>query len=85
MRDDDTLARTKLDGVVTKLDAEATADAEEELVFAIVPVPDEGPAEFHEFDLLPVQLAHHLGTPVLGDERQLLREIDLLHEIASAP
>jgi len=78
-RHDDELTGAKLDRAIAELDAEATSDTEEQLVLAFVMVPYERPAELHQLHFLPIELADNLGTPVLGNERELLSEVDLVH------
>ena len=50
-------------------------------MFAMV-VPDELPSKLDQFDLLAIQRADDLGPPVFVNERQFLREIDLVHDVS---
>ncbi len=43
-------------------------------------VPDELAGEFDELHHLAIEFAHDLGAPLLGKERQLLTQVDLVHE-----
>src|SRR5262249_15475237 len=61
---------------VAELHAEPSCHHEEELVLAIVVMPDELPGKLDELHLHVVHLAHDLGRPVLGEARQLLHQID---------
>ena len=66
-RNDEKLSGAKLDGPVAELHAERAADDEEQLVLAIVVVPDERAEELDEFDLLSVQIGGDSRLPVLVD------------------
>src|SRR5262245_48362426 len=60
-RDDQELARFQPDVPVAELHAEAAVHDQEQLVLALVVVPDERALELDELDLLAVQLADDLG------------------------
>ena len=79
------LARAKLDRTVPKFNSKASAYPKEKLVFSLVVMPDEGALELDELDFLAVEFPDYLGAPVLGDERKLLGEVDLLHYLCELP
>src|SRR5581483_11620004 len=85
-RDDRELAGRELDLAIAQPDHEAPGQDQEQLVFALVAVPDELALELHE---LAVQLPDHLRAPAIGEESELLREVHLLHRtsqtMAGAP
>jgi hypothetical protein len=60
------------------MDGEPAAQDEEQLVLALVVVPDELAFELRELDVLTVELADDPGTPTLRELPELLREVDLL-------
>ena len=72
------VAGPHLDHPVPELDPEAPPVGEEHLVHLVVAVPDEGTLDLDRFDLLAVQLGHHLRAPALVDLGELFREGDLL-------
>jgi hypothetical protein len=45
-------------------------------------VPDELATKLYELDLLAIQRADNLGPPVFVNERQLFREIHLVHDVS---
>jgi hypothetical protein len=69
---------TQLDVAIAELDGQAPLEDEEELVGLVVLVPDELSLDLDDLDVVVVQLADDLGAPVLGEQRELLREVDLL-------
>ena len=75
-RHDQKLPFPKTHHGVPELHVELAAQNHEELVFRIVPVPDEGSLELHDLDVLSVQLADDLRVPVRREERELLLEVD---------
>jgi hypothetical protein len=54
------------------------AHDQKELVLLFVLVPNELAPKLHEFHQLAVQLPDDLGTPVVGEESELLGEIDFV-------
>src|SRR5262249_848341 len=71
-RHDDELAAFDSHRAIAKLHVEAALENEEELVFILVVMPHELAAEFHQLDMLAVQLADDLGVEVRTEQRQLL-------------
>lgn len=61
---------------VPKLEPQGTFQYEKELVFVLVPVPDELTLRFCQFDLLTVELPCYARVPVILDSRELLGEVD---------
>src|SRR5271157_2654396 len=57
---------------VPELHPESPLDHEKQLVFVVMLMPDELPLEFYQLDVLPVQLAHDPGIPVIVEEGELL-------------
>src|SRR5713226_10555254 len=82
-RNDDELSLLDPNMPVLQFHAEPTLYNQEKLVFVIVVVPNERPLKFDELDLLAVQLAHDLGTPVLPERTKLINKIDLFHDNAA--
>jgi hypothetical protein len=82
VRHDDELAGPDLDDTIAEFHAETAADAEEQLVLALVLVPEERALEFDQLDFLSVQLADDFRTPVLADQGQLLGDVYLVHRNA---
>jgi hypothetical protein len=42
-------------------------------------MPGKRSLKFHQFEVLPIELAGDAGIPVIRDQRQLLGEIDFVH------
>src|SRR5262245_10772436 len=84
-RDDQELAFFKPDVPIPKLHTKPTFDDEEKFVLMVVMVPDERPLEFDQFHLLLIQLADDLRFPLVAEQRQLLAEIDFLHDRPLSP
>lgn len=78
-RYDEELARTEMYSVILELDTEAAAYSEEQLIFVLMMVPDEGSLELDELYLLAVELSDNLGSPVFGDLREFLSKIHFFH------
>jgi hypothetical protein len=70
---------------VAKTHHERAAKNQKQFVLVLVMMPVEGPPQFHELNLLAIELAYHLGTPVLGEQGQLLREIYFFQEALPFP
>src|SRR5262245_3789913 len=78
--DDQEFALFEPDVPIPELHAEAALDHEEEFVLVVVVVPDERPLELHQLHLLAVQFTHDLRLPLLAEQRQLLGQVDFLHD-----
>src|SRR5688572_26746070 len=73
---DQELAFLEGDVTIAELHREATLHNEEQLVLALMLMPDELALKLHELDVLPVQLPDDLRIPVRIKERELLAEVD---------
>jgi hypothetical protein len=60
--------------MVAELDDHLAAPYQKKLVLVLMVMPRENAGKLYEFEFLAVQLGHHLGTPVLLDERELFGE-----------
>jgi hypothetical protein len=83
LRHDQKLPLLEPDVPIAKLHAESALNYEEKLVFVVVVMPNERPLKLHELDLLAVQLTDNLRLPVLGEEGELLSEVDFFHKESS--
>ena len=79
-RHDQELARSSHTCAIAKVHPEPSLDDEEQLVLALVVMPDELALELHQLDVLAVQLADDARIPVVGELGQLRGDRDLLHE-----
>jgi hypothetical protein len=79
-RHDQEFALLQPDVPIPKLHAEAPFHDKEQFVLLVVVVPDEQPLLLDQFHLLAVQFADDLWLPLVAELRQLLDEIDLLHD-----
>lgn len=79
-RDDEEFTFGEGHDAVSKLDTECSTHDEKELVLVLMMMPDELALEFDKLHLLPVQLTDDFGPPVISDLRQLLGEIDFVHD-----
>src|ERR1019366_7378273 len=68
-----------LTAVLAHLHAQRTLDHEEQLVFVVVVMPHELSLELPKLHVKVVHLTHDLRAIVIGEQRQLLRHIDLFH------
>ena len=86
--DDDELAgideKFALATVLSNPHAERTFDYVEEFVFSLVMMPEELALQLGELDVGVVDLANDLGAPLIGEERELVREIDFIQEALRA-
>jgi hypothetical protein len=78
-RNDEELALANRDDVVAELHGERALEDHEELVLCLVAVPDEGPLELDDFDVLAVELADDLRVPVRGESGEAVLQIDDVH------
>ena len=82
-RDDEELARVDddfaLGAVLVDSHPQRALHHEEQLIFIVMVMPHELALELHNLHIRVVQLAHDLRTVLIGEQRKLLREIDLLH------
>ena len=76
LRHDDHLARPERDETVAEIDAQRTLQHDEGLVGLLVIVPDEIALDAHDLELVVVQFRNHARLPLVGEERELLGEID---------
>jgi hypothetical protein len=83
-RHDEQLALPQLDVAVSKVDGQAPAHDEEEVVGLVVLVPDERPLHLDDLQLEVVQVADDPGLVGLAQELELLGEVDLVFQ-ASTP
>src|SRR5271166_2107534 len=74
---DQKLAFIQPDVAVTELHAESSVDDQKQLVFVVMLMPDKLAMEFHQLDVLPVQLANDPGAPVVVEEGELLTQVHL--------
>jgi hypothetical protein len=79
-RHDQKLARAEMHALVPELDPEPAAPDEEQLVLGVLMVPRENALHLDQLDLLPVQLRHYLGAPMLGEAGEGLTELHGLHD-----
>src|SRR3712207_6106156 len=82
-RDDEELARAKVDVAITQLDRQATCQHEEEVVRLVVLVPDELAFYLDELHLVVVQASDDLRAPAVVERRQLVGEVDRLGRSAA--
>ena len=78
-RNYDELAGINRDNAIAKFDAKSAMNAQEQLIFKIVMMPDKLPLELDQLDLLSVQLADNLWSPMFGNLIQLVGNVDLVH------
>src|SRR6516164_4618896 len=64
---------------VPKLHAKPAAHDQEQLVLGLMMMPDEFPLKADQLYLLSVQLTDYLGTPLIGEPRKRLCELDFVH------
>lgn len=74
--DNEELAFSEIDDAVPEVHPEAPVEDEEELVFVLMGVPDEFAFDLDKLDVLPVEFADDTGVPVIGEEAELLAEVD---------
>src|SRR5262249_3774926 len=79
LRHHEQLARPQLDGATAQADLEAPLEHQEKIVGVGVRVPAELALNFHDHDVVAVELRHGPRLPVLGERRQLLGQNDLVH------
>jgi hypothetical protein len=84
-RDDQELALPQPDVTVSELHAEPAAHHQDQLVLVVVVVPDELADELDQLDLLAVQVADHLRTPVVVEQAEHLPQVHLLHSPLPQP
>src|SRR6266576_3817015 len=77
VRNDDELARLDHEVPVSQLHSKPALHDEEQLILAVVVVPDELALELGELDQVVVHLADDLGTPLILKPAEHLGEIDL--------
>ena len=83
--DDDQLARGNGFLPLPEIHAKSALDDQEHLVGVIVLVPDELARDLDQLDLIAVELADHLGAPMIGEASELLGQIDLIHGSSPCP
>jgi len=71
-RDDEELALFERDGMVAKFHPEPAPNHQEQLIFVVMVMPDEGALKLDQFHLLTVQITDDLWRPVFGEQRELL-------------
>src|SRR5271157_3376582 len=71
------LAFLQPDIAVPELHPESPLDHQEQLVFVVMLMPNKLALEFHQLDVLPVQLANDPGAPVIVEEGELLTQVHL--------
>src|SRR5262249_47217451 len=81
-RDDDELAGAEGAVAVAELHPQAALHHEEQLVLALVAVPDELALQANYLHVHLVDLAHDPRRPELGDARELLAQVDDVHRRA---
>jgi len=64
---------------VPELHFERTPNDKKKLVLQIVSVPDEFTLELGQPDMLAVELADDSRIPVIGEERELFADVDLIY------
>ena len=74
---DKELALVQLDDAIAQVDSEPAPKDEEQLVLALMVMPDELALELGELDVLAVELADNAGTPMLRKLLELFGEVDL--------
>jgi hypothetical protein len=79
VRDDKEFSGPDIHNPVAEFDFQDAADWQKELIFTVVPMPDEFTTELHKLHLLAVKFSNHLGAPVFGDGLEFFRDIDFLH------
>src|SRR5438093_4414907 len=77
--DDDELPFLHGHAPISKLHREPALVDQEEFVLVLVLVPDERAVELDELHVLSVQLTHDLRVPMGSEQRELLRQADLIH------
>jgi hypothetical protein len=80
---DEELPLLQTDVTLPELHPESSFDHQEEFIFAVMLVPDKLTLELGQLDVLPVQLAHNLGAPVIVEESELFPDIHLGYPSAS--
>src|SRR5579885_2996350 len=79
-RDDEEFAFFQPDVAVVQLHQQASLHHKEQFVFAIMVVPDEFAFDLFQLDMRVIQVAGNSGMPIVVEEAELLRQIDLLHK-----
>jgi len=79
MRDDQEFSGPEIHNPIAEFDSQDAADGEKELVFTVVPMPDEFAPKLHQLDLLAVKFSNHSGAPVLGNGLEFFINIDFFH------
>jgi RNA polymerase sigma-70 factor (ECF subfamily) len=78
-RNNQKFAFVQRNAAIAKLHAEAAAHYQEQLILGRMIVPDELALKFHHLHVLAVQFTHHTRIPMIGEQGQLLTDIDLFH------
>jgi hypothetical protein len=79
MRDDQEFSGPEIHNLVAEFNSQHAVDGQKELVFTVVPMPDEFATELHQLYLLAVKFSNHFGAPVLGDGLKFFINIDFFH------
>ena len=77
-RNDQELAFVEFDDSIAKMDGQMAAEDQEELVLALVMMPDELAFELRELHVLAIELADDPRAPAFRELLELFREIDLI-------
>src|SRR5215204_2609622 len=77
------LTLLQLDVTVAQVDRQSPAEDKEEVVGVVVLVPDERPLDFHDLQLVVVEVANDSGFIRAREQRKLLGEIDLVVHVAN--
>src|ERR1700683_407032 len=86
-RSDEQLTGAENHVSVVHPDRQLAANDQEELIGVFVGVPHEFALDLHDLDLVVVEPCHHLGRPVLRDQRELVGKINgtttrvLMHDV----
>jgi hypothetical protein len=80
LRNNEQLTGTESDIALSHLYGDAPFENEKEIVSLVVLVPDERPFNFDDHQVVPVELANRSWLEVLGKQRQLLGQVDAVHE-----
>jgi len=78
-RDHDQLTLMDLLRVVPKLEPEPAPEDQKQLILLLVVMPVERALDLGEFDHLAVQFGHDMRSPVGGEPRELLSQVDGVH------
>ena len=66
-------------GCILEFHAKCTMQYQEQFILRLMTMPDKLALKLYQLDVLPVQLAHDFGRPMILKRGELLRHVDLVH------